>query len=157
MRKVPRPLAVLALALASLALALATGCGGREVVVRDEGGRVLVKAPLPESERFALEYRHSYYRVAAREQFRADGEGFRMVGVESPSEGVLDYYAIAGTKTPGRWMTLAPARPRRFDRLPLIATATGRRTLAVAGKRYPLYSKAAPRHVTIELEDARWP
>ena len=136
---------------------LAAGCGGREVVVRDDGGDVLVKAALPESGRFALEYRHSYYRVAAREQFRADGEGFRMVGVESPSEAVLDYYAIAGAKTPGRWMALAPERPRHFERLPLIATATGRRTLAVAGRRYPLYGKVAPRHVTIELEDARWP
>jgi hypothetical protein len=147
------PRAVLALAGALLA----AGCGGREVVVRDDGGRVVVKAALPESGRFALEYRHSYYGVAAREQFRADGSGFRMVGVESPSEAVLDYYELAGAKTPGRWMALVPTRPRRFDRLPLIATATGRRTLAVAGRRYPLYAKAAPRHVTIELEDARWP
>ena len=42
-RKVPRPLAVLALAGALLA----AGCGGREVVVRDDGGHVLVKAALP--------------------------------------------------------------------------------------------------------------
>ena len=136
---------------------LAAGCGGREVVVRDDGGRVVVKAALPESGRFALEYRHSYYRVAARERFRAGGSGFRMVGVESPSEAVLDYYAIAGAKTPGRWMALAPEAPRHFDRLPLIATATGRRTLAVAGRRYPLYGETAPRHLTIAVEDARWP
>ena len=136
---------------------LAAGCGGREVVVRDDGGHALVKAALPESGRFALEYRHSYYGVAAREQFRAADEGFRMVGVESPSEAVLDYYAIAGAKTPGRWMALAPERPRHFERLPLIATATGRRTLAVAGRRYPLYSETAPRHLTIEVEDTRWP
>ena len=145
-------------ALTLLALAgalLAAGCGGRDVVVRDDGGRVLVKAALPDSGRFALEYRHSYYRVAAREHFEADGSGFRMVGVESPSEAVLDYYEMAGAKTPGRWMVLTPARPRRFDRLPLIATATGRRTLAVGGERYPLYAKA-PRHLTIEVEK-RWP
>jgi hypothetical protein len=145
-------------ALAGLALAgalLAAGCGGRDVVVRDDGGRVLVKAALPESGRFALEYRHSYYRVPARERFQADRGGFRMVGVESPSEAVLDYYELAGVKTPGRWMTLAPAKPRHFDRLPLIATATGRRTLAVGGERYPLYAKA-PRHLTIEVE-AGWP
>ena len=135
---------------------LAAGCGGHDVVVRDDGGRVVVKAALPESGRFALEYRHSYYRVAAREQFRAGGAGFRMVGVESPSEAVLDYYAIAGTKTPGRWMALAPERPRHFDRLPLIATTTGRRTLEVGGERHPLYAKA-PRHLTIEVEEARWP
>ena len=147
-----KPLALLALCGALLA----AGCGGREVVVRDGGGRVLVKAPLPADGRFALEYRHSYYRVAARERFEADRGGFRMVGVESPSEAVLDYYAIAGAKTPGPWMALAPAQPRHFDRLPLIATQTGRRTLAVGGERYPLYAKA-PRHLTIEVEDARWP
>jgi hypothetical protein len=135
---------------------LAGGCGGRAVVVRDDRGRVLVNAALPASGRFAIEYRHSYYRVPARERFKADGTGFRMVGVESPSEAVLDYYEMVGTKSHGRWMALAPARPRRFDRLPLIATATGRRTLAVAGERYPLYARA-PRHLTIEVEDARWP
>ena len=145
------PLVLLALAGALLA----AGCGGRDVVVRDDGGRVIAKAALPESGRFALEYRHSYYRVPARERFEADGSGFRMVGVESPSEAVLDYYEMAGAKSPGRWMALAPARPRRFDRLPLIATTTGRRTLEVGGRRYPLYAKAA-RHLTIEVED-RWP
>jgi hypothetical protein len=115
-----------------------------------------VKAALPADGRFALEYRHSYYRVPARERFEADAGGFRMVGVESPSEAVLDYYAIAGVKTPGRWMALAPAEPRHFTRLPLIATATGRRTLVVGGRRYPLYADA-PRHLTIDVEDARWP
>jgi hypothetical protein len=52
-------------------------------------------------------------------------------------------------------MALDLARPQRFDRLPLIATATGRRTLAVGGERHPLYA-AAPRHLTIEVEE-RWP
>ena len=135
---------------------LAAGCGGeRTVVVRDDDGDVLVEARLPQSGRFALEYRHSYYRVAARELFRADGSSFRMVEVSSPSEAVLDYYALAGAKTAGRWMALAPAHPRRFDRLPLIATVTGKRTLEVGGERYPLYA-TAPRHLTIELEE-RWP
>jgi hypothetical protein len=144
------------LALIALAGALlAAGCGGRDVVVRDGGGHVIAKAALPASGEFALEYRHSYYRAPARERFEADGAGFRMVGVESPNEAVLDYYALAGAKTPGRWMALTPTHPRRFDRLPLIATQTGRRTLAVGGERYPLYAKA-PRHLTIEVEE-RWP
>ena len=135
---------------------LAAGCGERTVVVRDDGGRVLVEAQLPESGRFALEYRHSYYRVPAREEFRAGGSGFRMVGVGSPSEAVLDYYAIPGTKRLGPWATLAPAHPRSFERLPLIATAKGRRTLTVGGRRYPLYG-ATPRHLTIAVEEGRWP
>ena len=88
---------------------LATGCGERTVVVRDDGGRVLVEARLPESGRFALEYRHSYYRVPAREEFRAGGSGFRMVAVSSPSEAVLDYYAIDGRQAARR---LVDARAR---------------------------------------------
>jgi hypothetical protein len=147
-----RPLLLAALAGALLA----AGCGGRTVVVRDDGGRVLVEARLPASGDFALEYRHSYYGVPAREHFRAGDSGFSMVGVSSPSEAVLDYYAIAGAKRLGRWSTLAPARPRRFERLPLIATTTGRRTLAVDGRRYPLYG-GAPRHLTIAVEEGRWP
>ena len=139
------------LAVLAGALVLA-GCGGRSVVVRDEEGGVLAEARLPASGRFAIEYRHSYYRVAAREQFRADGSGFRMVGVESPSEAVLDYYELAGTKRRGGWMRLRPARPRHFERLPLIATPVGRRTLEVGGRRYALYD-GAPRHVTIAVED----
>jgi len=143
-----KPLLLLALAGA----VLAAGCGGRDVVVRDDGGRVIVKAALPASGEFALEYRHSYYRVPARERFEVASAGFRMVGVDSPSEAVLDYYAMAGAKTPGRWMALAATHPRRLDRLPLIATPVGRRTLEVGGRRYALHD-GAPRHVTVEVED----
>jgi hypothetical protein len=127
------------------------GCGGRSIVVRDQDGDVLAEASLPASGRFAIAYRHSYYRVPARESFAADVSGFRMVEVSSPSEAVLDYYELAGTKRRGGWMRLRPARPRHFERLPLIATPIGRRTLEVEGRRYPLYA-GAPRHVTIELQ-----
>jgi hypothetical protein len=139
------------LAVLAAAAALA-GCGGSSVVVRDEDGGVLAEARLPASGRFALEYRHSYYRAPARESFAVDGSGFRMVEVASPSEAVLDYYALEGTKRRGGWMRLDVAHPGRFERLPLIATPVGRRTLEVGGERYALYG-GAPRHVTIEVED----
>lgn len=148
----PRALAAVA---ALLAVAL-SGCGERSVVVRDQDGEVLAKSALPADGSFALEYRHSYYGVAARERFSADGDGFRMIGVESPSEAVLDYYELAGTKRAGAWKALVPSAPQRFKRLPLIATPVGRRTLAVDGRRYPLFG-GAPRHVTIEVEESRWP
>lgn len=131
---------------------LLAGCGGRSVVVRDEDGVVLAEARLPASGRFAIEYRHSYYGVPAREEFTADDSGFRMVEIASPNEGVLDYYELAGTKRRNGWMRLTPARPRHFERLPLIATPVGRRTLEVGGRRYALYD-GAPRHVTVEVKD----
>ena len=131
---------------------VSAGCGERSVVVRDQDGDVVAAARLPSSGRFALEYRHSYYRVPARESFTADESGFRMAEIASPSEAVLDYYALAGTKRRGAWMRLTPARPDHFTRLPLIATAVGRRTLEVGGRRYALYGEA-PRHLTVEVED----
>ena len=102
-----KPVAALALAGALLA----AGCGGRRSSSATTAAACLVREALPADGRFALEYRHSYYRVPARERFEAAGGGFRMIAVESPSEAVLDYYAIAGAKTPGRWMALAPAQP----------------------------------------------
>ena len=139
------------LAMLAGALLLA-GCGGRSVVVRDEDGVVVAEARLPVSGRFAIEYRHSYYGVPAREVFAADESGFRMVEIASPNEGVLDYYELAGTKRRNGWMRLTPARPRRFERLPLIATPVGRRTLEVGGRRYALHD-GAPRHLTVEVTD----
>ena len=108
--KVPRPLDR---GSPSRARCSPPGCGGREVVVRDDGGRVLVEAALPEYGRFALEYRHSYYRVPARERVpRPAAPASAWSAVESPSEAVLDYYAIAGAKT-ARALDGARARAAR--------------------------------------------
>ena len=124
--------------------------------MRDDGGRVIVKAALPESGRFAIEYRHSYYRVPARERFEAGSTGFRMVGVESPSEAVLDYYEMAGVKSAraldgARAREPPPLRPPAADRDRHRAAGRSRSR----AERYPLYARA-PRHLTIEVED-RWP
>jgi hypothetical protein len=126
---------LLAAALGAMAL---TG-GSPHVVARDAGG-VVADLRLPASGTFALEYRHSYYRVPARETFRATDDGFELVAVSSPSEAVLDYYEIEGTRerSGGVW-TLRPARPARFGQMGLAATATGRRTLVAGDRRVPLY------------------
>ena len=83
--------------------------------------------------------------------------GFRMVG------GRARRARRCSTTTPspapsgsGAGRRSRPRGPQRFERLPLIATATGRRTLAVGGRRYPLYG-AAPRHLTIAVEEGTWP
>jgi hypothetical protein len=129
---------VLAIALGAMTV---TG-GSPHVVARTADGREVASLRLPESGSFALEYRHSYYRVPARETFRATGgEGFELVAVSSSSEAVLDYYEIEGarSRSDGRW-TLRPATPARFrDGMALAATGTGRRTLVAGGRRVPLY------------------
>jgi Domain of unknown function (DUF1850) len=126
---------LLAVAVGALAL---TG-GSPHVVARGADG-VVADLRLPASGTFALEYRHSYYRVPARETFRATDDGFELVAVSSPSEAVLDYYEIEGTRerTGGVW-TLRPARPARFGQMALAATETGRRTLVAGDHRVPLY------------------
>ena len=124
-------------------------------MVRDEQGREIVRAGLPESGAFALSYRHSYYDAPARELFTAKGGALRLRAVASPRAAVLDYYALDGERTRrGGWVRLVPDERRRYERLPLIATATGRRTLLVGGERIPLYRRDA-RHLTITAENER--
>jgi hypothetical protein len=122
-------------------------------VVRDEQGDEIVRTGLPESGAFALAYRHSYYDAPARELFTASpGGGFRMRAIASPRAAVLDYYALEGSRTRrAGWLHLVPDERRRYERLPLIATSTGRRTLLVGGERIPLYGGEA-RHLTITAE-----
>jgi hypothetical protein len=146
----------LLLSLAALPLVACGDDGSASVVVRDrdDGGRVTA-APLPASGRFTLAYRHSVYRVGAEERFRAAGDGaFVLESIASPSEAVLDYYALDGTRARrgGIWV-LRPARPPRFDGMALAGTAVGRRTLVVAGRRTPLWaSDGGVRHLRIEVE-----
>jgi len=125
------------------------------VVVHDQAGRELARAALPGSGRFALEYRHSYYGARARESFRAgQGRDFKVAAIESPSEAVLDYYSIDGRKRASRdgWIALVPATPRRYRRLSLIATPTGRRTLAVGDRRFPLFAPSRAAHLTLSID-----
>jgi hypothetical protein len=130
--------ALLALALVGLAVA---GGGSPEVVARAPDGAEVARVALPTSGEFALEYRHSYYRVPARETFRvADDGSFALVAVSSPSEAVLDYYEIEGARVRrgGVW-TLRPAAPARFEEMALAATAVGRRTLVAGDRRAALW------------------
>jgi hypothetical protein len=141
-----------AAALLALAAGAPPGDGERAVVIRDEAGHELVRAELPPSGRFTLGYRHTYYDAPAHEHFQAEGDGFRLRSLASPRAAVLDYYALPGRRTrDGRWVRLTPREQRRYQRLALIATSEGRRTLLVGGRRFPLYGSAA-RHLTITVE-----
>jgi hypothetical protein len=139
--------AALAVAAAGFAAAAARPgtAPGPAVVVADERGRELARAELPASGRFALSYRHSVYRAEVTETFAADGDRFRLVGVASPSEAVLDYYELAGRRrhAGGGWL-LEPAASPPLASLPLVASERGRRALVVEGRRLPLYEPGRP-------------
>jgi hypothetical protein len=150
---------LLAAGAAAAPLALAGGAlsGGADpaVVVLDERGTEVARADLPATGDFGLAYRHSYYDAPARELFTVRGTELRLRAIASPSAAVLDYYALAGERRKvGGWLRLVLAERRRYERLPLIATATGRRTLLVGGERIPLYGHEA-RHLTISVEGER--
>jgi hypothetical protein len=140
------------LAAIALLAAAASGCGGARVVAVDRDGRTV--ADMPAAHGFSLTYRHSYYEQPAVERFRVSGDGFRLVEIDSPSEAVLDYYDVAGTRVRrGGWWTLKLAEPARFHEMPLAATAVGRRTLVADGKRTPLYRRdGRAAHLTIAVE-----
>jgi hypothetical protein len=145
-----------ALTVAGGAAAWASAGGeGPRVVARTAAGETVASASLGARGEFALAYRHSVHQVAAEERFRAarDG-GFALVAVASPSEAVLDYYAIEGARrrTGGRWV-LRPATPPRFETLALAATRIGRRTLVAGGRRAPLWrSDGRAAHLRIAVE-----
>jgi hypothetical protein len=130
----------------------AVGEAPRAVVVRDAAGEVIAREALRGGGEFALAYRHSYYGAPAREVFTAEPSGFALRELVSPSAAVLDYYSLDGRRTrSGRWIRLSLRDRRRYERLPLIATSTGRRTLVVGDRRVPLYGAAA-RHLTMTVE-----
>jgi len=128
--------------------------GGRlRLVVTDRGGKMLVSAELPDSGRYALDYQHSYYDQPATEVFQAEGAHFWLAALTSPSEAVLDYYDLSGprTTTASGVHVLVPDVAPAIAELPLIATAKGRRTLVVDGRRYPLYAAGGARHVLLRV------
>jgi hypothetical protein len=129
------------------------------VTVTGADGRQVAAAALPPSGRFELRYRHSYYGVEAVEWFQAAPEGgFRLVAVGSPSQAVLDYYGLAGrVRRDGGWLRLELDQPQRFERLPVIATGLGRRTLVVGGAATPLAAPGAqPAHLTLDVRRPAW-
>jgi hypothetical protein len=148
--------AVAAVAAAALAGGAAVRADGpARVVAQDRDGRTVAALELPRSGAFALAYRHSYYRRPAVERFVAGEDGsFRLVEIASPSEAVLDYYEIEGVKRRSDgWWRLRPARPARFTRMALAATAVGRRTLVAGGEREPLFrGDGRVSHLTIAVE-----
>jgi hypothetical protein len=93
--------------------------------------------------------------VEAVEWFQARPEGgFRLVAVGSPSQAVLDYYGLAGrVHRDGGWLRLELGEPQRFERLPIIATGLGRRTLVVGGSATPLAAPGGrPAHLLLGVQ-----
>ncbi|MGN9840007.1 hypothetical protein ACTMTI_17950 [Nonomuraea sp. H19] len=126
---------------------LALGAGGG-------AGRLTVHG-LPVSGAFMIGYIHSIYRAPAAEVFTVEGRRFTMRAVVSVSENVLDYYALAGTRSrtrTGAWM-LRLAAPATYEELSLLTTSIGRRTLLAGGRCLPLYpgTGAAEVRLTVEL------
>lgn len=108
---------------------------------------------LPPSGAFALAYVHSVYRAPSAELFTAEDGRFTMRAVVSAGGGVLDYYALDGTRsrTPdGAWL-LRLAAPATYEELSLLATPIGRRTLIAGGRCLPLYPDEGAREVTIRV------
>jgi hypothetical protein len=125
------------------------------VVVTTNGGDPIAQVPLPVDREFALEYQHSVYAALVTESFEAFEDGtFALVAVSSPSEAVLDYYEVEGTRSrDGGWWRERLTPPTRFERLGIVGTPVGRRTLTACGQRVPLYTADGPSaHITLRVE-----
>jgi hypothetical protein len=129
------------------------------VTVTGADGRPVAAHVLPAPGRFELRYFHSYYQAEAAESFVAGQDGgFRLVAVGSPSQAVLDYYGLAGqTHREGGWLRLELRQPQRFERLPLVATGLGRRTLVIGGRTVPLAPPGGESvHLVVAVERRPW-
>jgi hypothetical protein len=128
------------------------GRGPWSVVAEDADGALVAARSLPVDGTFALAYEHSAYRAPAVEVFIAAGSRFTMYAVASPNEAVLDYYAVAGSRSAASgWWVLRLDRPQVFDELSLIATPIGRRTLVAGLDCVPLYPAAGASDLRIRI------
>jgi hypothetical protein len=96
---------------------------------------------LPGSGAFAIGYVHTVYRAPSAELFTLRNGRLTMHAIVSTSGGVLDYYAVEGTRSrtrEGGWL-LRLAVPATYDELSLLATPLGRRTLLAGGRCLPLH------------------
>ncbi len=135
----------------------ARGDGTLAVVVRDADGASVTTRALGPDGGFALAYRHSVYRAPAEERFAVEpGGGLRLTSIASPSQAVLDYYAIEGRRThgaDGAWVLRPDVPPPASERLALAATEVGRRTLVTGARRTRLWrddGHAAHLRITVE-------
>jgi hypothetical protein len=123
---------------------LGSGCAVADprpaLTVRDGGGALLTRVPLPAAE-FAVSYRNSVYGTVAEERYRVrDGERFGLVELAADQLAVLEeYYAVPGPvrAAPGGDRRSWVAEPRdhpEFSELAIAATALGERTLHVPGQ-----------------------
>ena len=137
-------------ALAAVAVGLwawtARGDGALAVVVRDADGAAVTTRALGPDGGFALAYRHSMYRAPAEERFAVEpGGGLRLTSIASPSQAVLDYYAIEGRQTrgaDGAWVLRPDVPPPASERL---ALAADRGRPANAGHRRTPHAAVARR------------
>ena len=91
--------------------------------------------------RVALDYRHSIYGRAGREEFEASPAGLALVRLSSPAEAVLEYYARPEPvrRVEGGFEIRVDDPP--IPRLRLLASATGQRTLVCGDVRLPLFAR----------------
>ncbi|MGH3388598.1 MAG: hypothetical protein ACRDOO_06945 [Actinomadura sp.] len=134
----------------------APDAGRWSVVAEDASGAMVAARTLPPDGTFALAYEHSAYHAPAVEVFAAAGSRFTMYAVGSPNEAVLDYYAVAGTRSSASgWWLLRLEQPQVFDELPLIATPTGRRALVAGLDCVPLYPAEGAADLRIRITHDR--
>ncbi len=137
-------------------MAVAADPGTRWVVVRDESGTELARAPLPSSEEFALRYRNSLYKSIAEERFAVAGDQLRLVGLGAEELAVLEeYYTAVGAIRGGpeydlEW-SIAVERPPIELPLRVQATALGERPLLTAGEEISLWRLVAGRDDTLVI------
>jgi hypothetical protein len=129
---------------------------GQTIVVTDDGGRVLARLVLDESQAFSLRYRNSLYGTLAEERFTVDRGRFRLEELAAEQLAVLEeYYAVDEAPIRGatEWYHAQPAYELELERLTVAATDLGERTILVDGHApVPLWTLAADASPFVHVE-----
>lgn len=132
-------------AIVVLAAGLLASTGRAELAVRlvDEGsGRELARVAVEDGATLRLSYVHSIYVQPAAEEFAVRSDGFELVGIASPSQAVLEYYARAEPIERVGDGYLIRVAGERHARLRVRASVLGRRTAHVGGRAFVLHEVA---------------
>ena len=163
-----RPLvAAVVLAAGLVGVACAAESPSVAVTLRDSGGELLARVPLPAGS-FAVSYRNSLYGTVAEERYRVAADGaFGLVELAADQLAVLEeYYAVPGPVRAAapddrrEWVAV-PAGDPVFADLAIAATALGERTVLVPGHApVPLAPLVADRGrsdptVVLDVEEGR--
>ena len=125
-------------------------------IVDTGSGHVLARLAVAEATPVRLSYVHTLDRAPASEEFVVRAGRLELVRLHSPSAAVLEYYARPEPIRPAPEGYAIDLAGESYAELPVLASATGQRTVHCCGRVVALAALAGD-GARVVLRVARWP